>query len=63
MELPRVFSVSQVNTYLGCPLKYRFQYVDKIRDRGASPPWPSVHQSTPPSSGSTWNGSPIEARS
>ncbi len=30
MELPRVFSVSQVNTYLGCPLKYRFQYVDKI---------------------------------
>jgi putative RecB family exonuclease len=30
MELPRVISVSQVNTYLGCPLKYRFQYVDKI---------------------------------
>src|SRR6476620_3081031 len=30
MELPRVFSVSQVNCYLGCPLKYRFQYVDKI---------------------------------
>jgi len=23
-------SISQVNTYLGCPLKYRFQYVDKI---------------------------------
>lgn len=23
-------SVSQVQTYLGCPLKYRFQYVDKI---------------------------------
>jgi putative RecB family exonuclease len=30
MELPRAISVSQVNTYLGCPLKYRFQYVDKI---------------------------------
>ncbi len=30
MELPRVISASQVNTYLGCPLKYRFQYVDKI---------------------------------
>lgn len=26
----RVTSLSQVNTYLGCPLKYRFQYVDKI---------------------------------
>lgn len=30
MEPTRVLSVSQVNTYLGCPLKYRFQYVDKI---------------------------------
>jgi putative RecB family exonuclease len=29
MELP-VLSVSQVNAYLACPLKYRFQYVDKI---------------------------------
>ena len=29
MELP-VISASQVNAYLGCPLKYRFQYVDKI---------------------------------
>ena len=34
MERPprseHVTSLSQVNTYLGCPLKYRFQYVDKI---------------------------------
>jgi putative RecB family exonuclease len=30
MEQTRVISVSQVNAYLGCPLKYRFQYVDKI---------------------------------
>ena len=30
MEPKRVISVSQVNTYLGCPLKYRFQYIDKI---------------------------------
>src|SRR6266446_5519735 len=30
MEPSRTISVSQVNTYLGCPLKYRFQYVDKI---------------------------------
>ena len=30
MEPKRVISVSQVNTYLGCSLKYRFQYVDKI---------------------------------
>ncbi len=30
MDQRRVFSISQVNTYLGCPLKYRFQYVDKI---------------------------------
>ena len=30
MEPPRVISVSQVNGYLACPLKYRFQYVDKI---------------------------------
>ncbi len=30
MEQRRVFSISQVNCYLGCPLKYRFQYVDKI---------------------------------
>ena len=27
---PRTISISQVNTYLACPLKYRFQYVDKI---------------------------------
>ncbi len=26
---PLTLSVSQVNAYLGCPLKYRFQYVDK----------------------------------
>src|SRR5437870_7650602 len=30
MDPPRVVSISQVNAYLGCPLKYRFQYVDKI---------------------------------
>ena len=30
MEPKRVISVSQVSTYLGCSLKYRFQYVDKI---------------------------------
>ena len=30
MEQRRVLSISQVNAYLGCPLKYRFQYVDKI---------------------------------
>src|SRR5438477_12907689 len=24
------YSFSQIQTYLGCPLKYRFQYVDKI---------------------------------
>ena len=30
MEPLRVLSVSQVNAYLGCPLKYRFQYVEKI---------------------------------
>lgn len=30
MEPSRTLSVSQVNAYLGCPLKYRFQYVDKI---------------------------------
>src|SRR5213596_2649931 len=30
MEPPRTISVSQVNTYLGCSLKYRFQYIDKI---------------------------------
>src|SRR4029077_6775502 len=30
MEQPRVISVSQVNAYLACPLKYRFQYVDQI---------------------------------
>src|SRR5207247_7264157 len=30
MEPQRVISVSQVNAYLACPLKYRFQYVDTI---------------------------------
>lgn len=30
MEPLPVVSVSQVQTYLACPLKYRFQYVDKI---------------------------------
>ena len=30
MEPARSISVSQVNAYLCCPLKYRFQYVDKI---------------------------------
>ncbi len=28
--MERTLSVSQVNAYLGCPLKYRLQYVDKI---------------------------------
>lgn len=26
----RHYSVSQIQTYLGCPLKYRFQYLDKL---------------------------------
>ena len=30
MEPRRVFSVSQIQSYLGCPLKYRFQYIDQI---------------------------------
>ena len=30
MEPKRATSVSRINTYLGCPLKYRFQYVDMI---------------------------------
>ncbi len=30
MDQPRVISVSQVQAYLACPLKYRFQYVDRI---------------------------------
>ncbi len=30
MEPPRLISVSQVQSYLACPLKYRFQYVDKV---------------------------------
>ena len=30
MDEPRSLSVSQVNAYLACPLKYRFQYVDQI---------------------------------
>ena len=30
MEPPRTISVSQVTAYLACPLKYRFQYADKI---------------------------------
>src|SRR5437870_11876384 len=30
MEPLQVISVSQVQAYLGCPLKYRFQYIDKL---------------------------------
>jgi putative RecB family exonuclease len=30
VEPPRTSSLSQVQAYLFCPLKYRFQYVDKI---------------------------------
>jgi putative RecB family exonuclease len=30
MEPLPILSVSQVNAYLACPLKYRFQYVDRI---------------------------------
>src|SRR5262249_41132437 len=30
MEEQRTFSLSQIQTYLGCPLKYRFQYLDKL---------------------------------
>jgi putative RecB family exonuclease len=26
----RLYSISQIQTYLGCPLKYRFQYIDQI---------------------------------
>lgn len=28
--MDRPLSLSQINAYLGCPLKYRFQYVDQI---------------------------------
>jgi len=54
-------SVSQVNAYLACPLKYRFSMWTRSRDRGGSPPWPSAHPSTPPSSGSIGNGSLVES--
>ncbi len=30
MSQERRYSVSQIQTYLGCPLKYRFQYVDHL---------------------------------
>ncbi len=30
MEERRTFSLSQIQTYLGCPLKYRFQYIDQL---------------------------------
>src|SRR5438128_2839387 len=30
MSQERHYSVSQVQCYLGCPLKYRFQYVDRL---------------------------------
>ena len=50
----RHYSVSQIQTYLGCPLKYRFQYLDHIpkafRSGGPRLRW---HRSTRPSSGST----------
>src|ERR1051325_4059832 len=29
-HLQRIISISQVNAYLACPLKYRFQYIDKL---------------------------------
>lgn len=28
--MARFFSISQIQAYLGCPLKYRFQYIDQI---------------------------------
>lgn len=28
--MERLYSVSQIQLYLGCPLKYRFQYIDQI---------------------------------
>jgi RecB family exonuclease len=28
--MARVFSISQIQAYLGCPLKYRFQYIDQL---------------------------------
>jgi len=28
--MDRVYSISQIQAYLGCPLKYRFQYIDKL---------------------------------
>src|SRR5436190_20951339 len=28
--MDRVYSISQIQAYLGCPLKYRFQYMDQI---------------------------------
>jgi putative RecB family exonuclease len=30
MEAARHFSVSQIQTYLGCPLQYRFRYIDQL---------------------------------
>ena len=28
--MDRVYSISQIQAYLGCPLKYRFQYIDQL---------------------------------
>ena len=36
-----VYSFSQINTYLQCPLKYRYQYIDKI-PRGDESPSPHL---------------------
>ena len=36
----KLLSKSQVNTFLGCPLKWKFQYIDKLR----SPPSPAMQR-------------------
>ena len=30
VKLPKVVSASQINTFLQCPLKFKFQYIDKL---------------------------------
>ena len=54
----RTLSISQIQTYLGCPLKYRFQYLDKLPARVVRRLSPSAPRSTPRSSGSTRTASP-----
>jgi len=38
----RILSKSQMNTYIQCPMKWKFQYIDKLKSKGSPAMWRGI---------------------